>query len=433
MSPPLTLPDPDSTSPVPARIPRATAMWQGWEALGDAVAALSNGSGRPLARTVKLILDPLIIRPVQNPHLAGSSLTADAADELAQRITAANDALAATAEWFLVLKTARRTLRITDGNPQEKYFQRCYELARTLGTPDPATAEQAAADAVQEIAQTDGENVMAHVRETLQDAAHADQLHAQLVAAWRSRTIEGRELDSTALVTAALDACGTEIPPELDDLIAARAGSAAASVLESPDAARSLGLTLHSRVEMPELGASASKRALPRPFDRSVFERLFAVFSGSNANHVDVDAEDLIADEIDRTVQPWELADESSRVIMHLGSEASHAFDPGDLLRPTRAHRLLGRRWEREAYVRRVRRLPAELSGVPAAIREDVHTVREGYLRRLWVRLHGREIRAQQTSADELWNTLDGVLRSVVMDQRHRLKLAIGRDTEASA
>src|SRR5690606_19779390 len=131
-----------------ARVPRAQVIAQAWAGLGPSVAGLSNGSGRPLARTVKLILEPLVIRPVQNPHLAGSSLSPAAARELSARIGAAAEDRAATAEWFAILKSARRALGITDGNPQERYFQRCFELARTEGTPDaddPTTHEIATA------------------------------------------------------------------------------------------------------------------------------------------------------------------------------------------------------------------------------------------------------------------------------------------------
>lgn len=434
MSPSTMSSDPDSAGAASAAVPRMTAIWQGWAALGDAVAPLSNGTGRPLARTVKLILDPLVIRPVQNPHLAGFSLTSDAAVELITRIRDAGDALAATAEWFLVFKSARRTLRITDGNPQEKYFQRCFELARTLGAPDPATAEQTAADAVAEIAQVGGDNVLTRVRETVQDPAEADRLHAELVRAWHERRpAEDTGSDAAALAFDALDACGTDDVPDLDALVVARAGSIAASALETPDVARGLGLTELERPAMPEIGSTASKRTLPRPFDRSVFERLFAALSGGAPTETDLDAAEVLTDEIQRTAQAWELADEQSRTVMLLGAEASHALEPVELLRPATAHRLLRGRWEREAYVRRVRRLPADLGGVPEAIRDDVHSVRQGYLRRLWVRVHGRELRGLQTSGGDLWDTLDGVLRSVVMDQRHRLKLAIGRSTEGAA
>lgn len=434
MSPSTPSPSVDPDGPATKTVPRMTAIWRGWAALGEAVAPLSNGTGRPLARTVKLLLDPLVIRPVQNPHLAGFALTPDAAGELVARIADADDTLIATAQWFLVLKSARRALRITDGNPQEKYFQRCFELARTFGAPDNASSEQTAMDAVLEIAQAGGESLMARIREIVQNPAEADQLHGELVSAWHSRRRpEETRADAETLTVEVLNTCGTDATPDVDGLIDARAGSAAASTLDDPDAARMLGLTVLELPAMPELGATASKRALPRPFDRSVFERLFAVLSGSAAADVDLDADEVLADEILRTAQPWELADEQSRVVMLLGAEASRALEPVDLLRPTTAHRLLRGRWEREAYVRRVRRLPADTSGVPAAIRDDVHAVRESYLRRLWVRLHGRELRGVQTPGGELWDTLDGSLRSVVMDQRHRLKLAIGRSAEGAA
>lgn len=429
----MSPPTPSTAAADAATVPRTTAIWRAWSTLGDGVAALSNGSGRPLARTVKLILDPLVIRPVQNPHLAGFSLTPDAAAELEARIADAGDALVATAEWFLILKSARRMLRITDGNPQEKYFQRCFELARTHGVPQPATAEQTAADAVQEIAQLGGDSPMTRIRETVQDPATAARLHDDLVAAWSARLPADAPTADADLVFAALDACGTGAVPDLDALADAEAGSAAASALEAPDAARILGLTTLDRPAMPELGASASKRSLPRPFDRSVFERLFAALSGGAPVDDDRDGETVLADEIRRTAGPWELADERSRILMLLGVEAGRALEPAVLLRPTNAHRLLRGRWEREAYVRRVRRLPADLSGVPEPIRDDVHAIRQGYLRRLWVRVHGRELRASPTPGSELWDTLDGVLRSVVMDQRHRLKLAIGRHAESTS
>lgn len=429
---PSTTSGADSSSAV-ATVSRAMAIAEGWAALGARVDVLSNGSGRPLARTVKLILDPLVIRPTQNPHLAGLSLTPSAATELVERIMDAGDALADTAQWFIALKAARRALRISDGSPQEKYFQRCFELARALGTPNQTTVEQTAAETVQEIAQSSSENLVTRIRDLVQDPAAADRLHGEIVAAWRARRLPASMApDAAALVFAALDACGTEATPDLDALVDARAGSAAASALESSDAARALGLTALPRPRMPEVGSTASKRSLPLPFDRSVYERLFAALSGGSAP-AGLDAEEVLADEIARTARGWELSHEHSRAVMMLGAEAAHALEPVALLRPTNAHRLLRERWDREAYVRRVRRLPADLSGVPDAIRDDVHTARQGYLRRLWVRMHGRELREASTPSGELWDTLDGVLRSVVMDQRHRLKLALARDSEGTA
>lgn len=419
-----------------ATVLRAQAIAVAWQLLGDDVAPLSNGTGRPLARTVKLILEPLVIRPVQNPHLAGATLAEGAAHELMARITAAGSDLTATAEWFGVLKKARRALGITEGNPQERYFQRCFELARTEGRPVPGTpATQAIADeTVQEIAHADGESVLARVRAMLLDETVAAALGARLVAAWAGPiTTDVTPLDASR-VNAALDACGVrDAASDFDALRTERAGTAAAAELAERGAARLLGLTEHETPPLPRLGATASKRDLPWPFDRSVYERLFAALSGGAPADIGLDAEDVLADEIARSAAPWQLATEHSRVVMLLGSEASHALEPTALLRPTNAHRLLRDRWDREAYVRRVRRLPAGATGVPENIESDIRTVRQGYLRRLWVRLHGRELRGQATDAAELWDTLDGILRSVIMDQRHRLKTALGRDLEGAA
>lgn len=109
-------------------------VWRGLEG----VEALSGPHGGPLRRTVKAILDPLVIRPVRYPACGGAILTDDGATLLAARVHAHADALRATAAWFTLLKQTRRRLRITEGNAQDLYFQRCFELAATRGHPDPA-------------------------------------------------------------------------------------------------------------------------------------------------------------------------------------------------------------------------------------------------------------------------------------------------------
>jgi hypothetical protein len=108
-----------------ATLPRGLVIARAWSALGDAVAPLSNAAGRPLTRTVKLILDPLVLRPVLNPEFGAGAVAVEHVDALRSRITGAGPVLAATASWFVVLKKQRRRLRVTEGNPQDLYFQRC--------------------------------------------------------------------------------------------------------------------------------------------------------------------------------------------------------------------------------------------------------------------------------------------------------------------
>jgi hypothetical protein len=66
-----------------------------------------------------------------------------------------------------------------------------------------------------------------------------------------------------------------------------------------------------------------------------------------------------------------------------------------------------------------------------SALHADVRGVREAYLRRLWVRVHGRELRQDAVTADQVWDMLDGVLRSVILDQRDRLRSALEREAGA--
>lgn len=415
-----------------ARHPRAQVIARAWQELGPGVAPLSNGSGRPLARTLKLILDPLVIRPVQNPGLAGGSLTDDAAVEMRDRILSSAADLSATSAWFLELKAARRRLRVTDGNPQEKYFQRCYELARTAGAPSRG-ADAVASEVVSEIAQASVDSLLSQVRQLLADEVLAARLGEDLVDAWvrRPAAPAGSSEATADAVAQALD----EIPTghgdtSFDALVGTAAGTAAGDGLAAEGVAQGLGLTRHPLLRAPLLGGTASKRDLPLPFDRSIFERLFAALSGGAPPELGVDAEAVISEEIVRSARAWQLGEEASRVAMLLGAEASAALSASDSDRPTAAHRLLAARWNREAYVRRVLRLPEGLSGVPASVVDDIRAVRRGYLRRLWVRLHGRELRDQAVEARDLWDLLDGVLRSVVMDQRQRLKSAMIRGVD---
>lgn len=395
-------------------LPRGMVIAQAWADLGDAVAPLSNASGRPLARTVKLLIDPLVLRPVQNPHLAGSAVAPEHADELRMTISAAGPALAATAAWFLLLKKARRTAAITDGHPQDLYFQRCYELAHRHGHPESTPDAAGVATAViADIHAPEGLTV-AELRRYVTDPANQPELTRLLHTAWAHRN-EHPHVPADAGVTGFLATCATDPDPRLfASLVARAAGSGGAGELAQPGVARNYGLTDRTRIGPPELGDTASKRTLPKPLDRSVFERLFAAFRQVMAD----DAATLVRTEIHRTAQPWQLADEASRVVMVLGREASAG------LADEQAGGLLRSRWAREAYVRRVLRMP---SAVPADLLADVHGVRGAYLRRLWVRLHGRELRDEPLAAVELWSLLDGVLRSVIMDQRDRLRSALER------
>lgn len=400
--------DGPATAQLTAALPRTLVITDAWRALGSSVAALSNRTGGPLARTVKLVLDPLVLRPALRPHLGGSVVTGEHADELRVRIADAGPALAATAAWFGVLKQARRRARITEGNPQDSYFQRCYELAVTSGPPGP-DADRVADEVVAEIRDAGGEVTVERLRAHVTDPATAAELAALLAAAWTARSApHGPEPDESALLAALTD------PRAFDLLVEASAGSGAAAALEAPGVAREHGLTGQEVPAQPALGHRATKRAMPAPFDRSVFERLFAAFTSAHHRERMPAVPDLVRGEISRCAQPWQLADERSRLAMAAGRAASSALDPAEPV-TAREQQRMRRRWQREAYVQRALRMPAADPGVTE--------VRQAYLRRLWSRLHGRELRSEDIGP--LRDLLDGALRSVIMDQRDRVKSAL--------
>ncbi|MER5265192.1 hypothetical protein ABTZ99_24255 [Actinosynnema sp. NPDC002837] len=407
-----------------ATLPRGALVARAWAGLGDAVAPLSNDAGRPLTRTVKLILDPLVLRPVLNPEFAAGAIAAEHADALTARIADAGPVLAATASWFAVLKKERRRRWITDGNPQDLYFQRCFELATVHGEPGPDAAD-VAATVLAEVHEQDGPTVAA-LRDFVTDPVNAAELTRLLDAAWAARrpAAAGSTATSEFLATCAVAPDRTLFGA----LVAGLAGSAGAADLDRPGVALAHGLTSRDRPVRPELGRGASKANLPRPFDRSIVERLFAPLTNAFQRAGLADVPTLVRREITRSAGPWQLAEEESRLVVVLGRDASADLAGPPVGGAGSAAARLRSRWKREAYVHRVLRMP---SAVPPEVRADVRGVREAYLRRLWVRLHGRELRHETVTFDQVWDVLDGVLRSVILDQRDRLRSALEREAVA--
>lgn len=384
-------------------MPRAHVVAAAWQGIGEGVEVLSNAGGLPLARTTKLILDPLVIRPVQHPHLARTLLDEAAAAELAARIADAAGDLRATAAWFARMKARRRARRITEGNPQERYFQRAYELARTHGAP--GDDADAIADGEVEDVHEGGGVTAAQLREFLADPGVARATAEGIAEAWRAKEPARPETEAErASLAAFLDAC-VAAGADADELVATGAGSAAGARLDAPGAAREAGLSDRPEPAPPEVGATASKNDLPKPFDRSILQRLFmAIASLEVAGTARLRA--LAEEEARRSGAPWQLADEEHRVVMAAGRAAGRMDDA------TAASRLLRARWEREGFVRHALRLGRSATDGAA----------EAFLRRLWVRLQGRELRGEPVAASEAWDVLDGAMRSVILDRRDRVK-----------
>lgn len=446
--------------------PRAGVLAAAWRELGDGVAPLSNAAGLPLARTTKLVLDPLVVRPAQRPHLGRALLDGTSARELRELVLAAGDDLRATAAWFALMKRERRARGITAGNPQDLYFQRAYELAHRHGHP----AQDAAAVAGKEVDDVhDADRVTAaDLRDYLTTPAVADAVRRTIDEAWDHRVppaaaqgpgtvsarpdgtvgaspggtvgaspdgtgagaavaaaavgvVAGAVADAAVVgaagcdggrVAALLDACVVDGQAELAALVAARDGAAAGAALRAPGAARAAGMSAHDTPRRPEVGTRASKSALPAPFDRSVLERLFGAISALELDGT-AGLRDVVTAEARRSAEPWQLADEAHRAVLTAGSVA------GLLDGSTDAARRLEARWRREAFVRRALRLPDGSGPADGA--------REAFLRRLWVRLQGRELRGAPLAADGVWDLLDGAMRSTILDRRDRVKAGLTR------
>lgn len=389
-----------------------------WRQLGAAVAPLSNAGGLPLARTVKLIVDPLVVRPAQRPHLGHALLAPDAARELADRIRDAGDDLAATAAWYTLLKRRRRARGITDGSPQDLYFSRAYELARTRGAPGADDGLDAALDAVLDEVHEGGYATAADLREFLATPDVASAVRRAIDEAWAESGSADAAADGAsgalAGALAALDALAegrdAEAFDAFDALVDAGAGSAAGRALGAPGAARRAGLSDREVPAPPAVGETASKSALPAPFDRSILERLFQAVSALDIAGTAALAQ-LADEEARRTGLPWQLGSEAGRVVAAAGLAATDGEGS--------AAARLDARWQREAFVRHARRTPGEADPRAGA--------REAILRRLWARLHGRELRRQPVDAAEAWDLVDGATRSVILDRRDLAKTRLGR------
>lgn len=423
-----------------------------WRGLGPGLEPLSGPGGAPLTRTVKLIVLPLIVRPALNPELAADFLLPAQAARLDALISASGTRLQATARWFTLLKRTRRALGIVAGHPQDLYFQRCFELAAEHGAPA-AGADALARAAVEDVADAVGGRTVEALKDHLADAARRAGLDAELAAGWERRRPAPAADAATAVAPAAdvLEACaGARPSPEYAAMVEAGHGSLLGRALWAQpggvwgrdDLPAHLGLTGRQVPPRPEAGRGASTATLPAPLDRTVFERLFVVLQSSARRDELPAVPELVAREAGRSCAPLGLYDESLRVAVVLGGRLAAGLDPlgtgeaapGD----TAAHRAVNSRWRREASVLRARRMtvsprPDPDGGVLDALAQDLRTPWAAYMRRLWVRLHGRDVRdAPLGDAASAWAVLDGVARSVMMDHRARVRSAL-RTLSASA
>ncbi|WP_123462866.1 hypothetical protein [Streptomyces sp. CEV 2-1] len=439
---------PPPSQPTGEPRPRAMVIDRAWRDLGPGLQALSGPGGAPLTRTVKLIVLPLVVRPALCPELAVDFLGPAEAARLDALIRESGTRLVATAQWFTLLKKARRALGVVAGNPQDLYFQRCFELATRHGAPS-AGADAVARAVVEDVADAGGGRTVEALKNHLADAVRHARLDRELTAAWESRrTVPAADVaEAVARAAEVLGVCGAPgqavSSPAYTSMVEAEHGGLfgralwahASGVWGGADQPAHLGLTVRQVPACPEVGRSASTATLPAPLDRTLFERLFLVLHSSARREELPTLPELVGREVGRSCAPLGLHDESLRVTVVLGGRLAVGLDPlGTGEGPqgrTAAHRAVNSRWRREASVLRARRMtvsprPDPDGGALDALAQDLRTPWAAYMRRLWVRLHGRDVRgAPLGDLASAWAVLDGVARSVMMDHRARVRSAL--------
>lgn len=415
--------------------PRRAVIDRAWRALGPGVEVLSGDDGGPLSRTVKRILDPLVLRLRSNPHYSTPVVSGEVAAEMHHLILAQRDQLCATASWFAVLKVHRRKLRFTTGNAQELYFPACYELAVTKGPP--VQGDSGTAEAILRGIHADRDRTAIEVlNRYVADELVIGALSRQLRDSWSDVRPTAAITDPflAGLSTVLGDAVGHNEQTARQRVWAALVADATPYNLgarargPAPDLPWSLveiGLTAALPQQPPPVHGGADT---DRPLNRSVVDRVRATLRRALDRDELPDVPLLCAEEVDRACAPWGLLAEDIQAAMVAGVEVAVDLAP---LSETAAprHRLAAQiqaRLRKEAYVLHARRYLADgqpLHPRQQQVTDELAAFARPYLSRLWARLHGRDVWQEScVDVDEMRALLEGVARSVSLDHRQRIK-----------
>jgi hypothetical protein len=427
------------TTDVAVGHPRRAVIEQAWRAIGPGVDVLSGDDGGPLSRTVKRIIDPLVLRLRANPQYSLPVVTPETAAAMHDLIVRSAPELCAAAAWFETLKLERRRLRIRTGNAQELYFPVCFELAVTKGAPTPQDHQTAVA-VLQDIHQGRDRTAIEVLQQYVTSQDVVAMLADQLDRSWR---------DVRAGDTATgpfLAELGTVLGPATSPANRQRSAAARQQVWSAVIAdATPYNLGALARIEgaelpwsIVELGLSSSApQRQPkvrgdsdsaRPLDRSVVDRVRSTLRRALDRDALPDIPLLCEEEVDRAAAPWGLLSEDKQATLVAGIEVAVELAPLDRSVASR-HALAAQiqaRLRKEAYVLHARRYLAEGGPIHPRQRQvidDLAAYPQPYLSRLWARLHGRDVWQEPCDdVDDVRSLLEGVARSVSLDHRQRIK-----------
>ncbi|OBH43104.1 hypothetical protein [Mycobacterium mantenii] len=415
--------------------PRRLVIEAAWRAIGPGVEVLSGDDGGPLSRTVKRIIDPLVLRLRSNPAYSTPVVTPDTAAAMHDLIVNSGDELRSAAAWFEALKLERRRQRIRTGNAQELYFPVCFELAVTKGPPTPQDSQTAAA-VLGEIHRDRDRTGIEALHRYVADADVVATLAKQLERSWGD--IRAGEV--------VIDPFRAELGTVLGTV--SSHGAAAArqrvwSAMITDPTPYNLGALAHTETtrlpwSIVEIGLSSAAPQHPpavaqsadgeRPLDRSVVDRVRATLRRALDRDALPEIPLLCEEEVDRACAPWGLLAEDKQATLVAGIEVAvqlAPLDPSASCRYDLATQIQAR-LRKEAYVLHARRYLAENGPIHPRQRQvvdDLAAYAQPYLSRLWARLHGRDVWQEPCAdVDDVRALLDGVARSVSLDHRQRIK-----------
>lgn len=412
--------------------PRMVVIQHAWEELGIDAPAFVGRSGQLLARTVKCLIDPLVLRPRLHRHLAAALLDDDDADDVRALLTEAAPALHAASLWFNELRRTRRQLGITTGNIQELYFPRAFELATHHGPPV-HDIEDMCRETLAEV-HDQSLPTMADLLRHVNDPAVADTLQNLLAAGWDR---DGSAPDLDRLANAVVEVC-RETPGAWDDLlslddpydlgIALRTipGLTVDWLRRTGAPVQSVALASSDPMRPPALTADDEHL----PLDRPVVARMRAALRRYRSDSEFIPIDELAEDETRRASESWGLQDPVLGAVFVVGvalaARLSPLDDPSFPDRPMSLATRCQAQVRKEAYVLRLRRLLTADGAIHPAQRrivEDLRTFNRPYLRRLWVRLHGWDVLGTRpVDQEDVVDLLTGIARSVSLDHRQAIR-----------
>ena len=411
-------------------MPRAEVIDRAWRRLGPGLEPLSSPDGGPLSRTVKLIVLPLVLRPSARREFAATTLSGPDIESATELIVAERDRLIVTGQWFVLLRDG------VDRSARDALYPRAYELAAVHGAPEHGSAGPLLDEVWAELS-PDAWTPEA-VRAVLEDAGLAAGWQRRLAEGWAATEVTDQDepvsLDRSRVFLRAM----TPRPAQADgaawaDLVEHQDGRGSGRALRAGRCdltARRLGLTDADPVRPPELDGTSGTH----PWDRSVLDRVLGVLRHTPDRASLPEPRELIADELGRVAEPWELETEEARVLLLLAAvlaldvaESEDADGPG-------AQGIVAGMRRRESWIVRSRRqgsFRAPIDGADPGLAEAVAEWSDPvgpYLRRLWVRLHGAEVRGGvPVDAEDAQSLLLGAVRSALLDGRSRVRAALSR------